>query len=89
MFVDTYKVVHDDDAGVDDAKDRLYGTVEETRVEKDVSRNTVELDLGDSKVVMIQGTSAELFQMCKAILDEIYKDLPMQRAVARANLIED
>lgn len=52
-------------------------------------RNMVSLKSEKDFTVVIQGTTAELFKMCKSILDEIYKDQPFQKAIARANLIEE
>ncbi len=52
-------------------------------------QHKVSFKYGDTKETFIAGTSAELFSMCKKILDTIYKDKPMQKAVARANLIEE
>lgn len=42
----------------------------------------------DNESMVITGTSAELFNVCKKIIDTIYKDKPMQKAIARANLME-
>ena len=52
-------------------------------------RNMVSLKSKKDFTVKIHGTTAELFTMCKKIIDTIYKDQPMQKAVAKANLIEE
>jgi hypothetical protein len=87
MLIDAHEIVLNEESGIDEVKERIVGKVKRTQVVLKGGRDAVEFDLGDKKSVRIQGTSAELFTLCKKIIDEIYKDQPMQKAIAKANLI--
>ena len=89
MLIDAHEVVLNEESGVDEVKERIVGKVKRIQVVHKGGGDAVEFDLGDKRrVVRIQGTKAELFTLCKTIIDEIYKEQPMQKAVAKANLIE-
>ena len=51
-------------------------------------RLTLTLDGDNNQEIQVIGTSAELFDMCKQIVSSIYKDHPLQKAVAKASLMD-